>query len=277
VLRLFRPHVVAGNWKMHKGVGEAESFVRQLEDRLEEPSRRDLIEEDLLEVVIYPTALCVHSCLISRSSDLIQVGAQNGHWEIKGAYTGEVSIGSFAEEGCGYILIGHSERRSLFGETDQDVRRKVEAVMGTGAKAMVCVGELLSEREEGRTFQVVGSQVRSAVNGLPEEFVSKRLTIAYEPVWAIGTGRTASASDAQEVCAHIRGILKEIFGPQVANGVRILYGGSVKRDNTFDILKEPDVDGLLVGGASLEVDSFLGIVDEAIRAMGAKGLKGPIK
>ncbi|MCX7828284.1 MAG: triose-phosphate isomerase [Thermanaerothrix sp.] len=266
---MLRPHIVAGNWKMHKGIEEAESFIRGLGRALEEPERNNLLEEDLLEVLIYPTALCIHSCLISRSTEMIKVGAQNGHWEEKGAYTGEISISTLIKEGSDYILIGHSERRNLFGETDDQVAKKVASVETFGGRAMLCVGELLSQRESGETFIVVRSQVEQALRGRSSAFVAQRLAIAYEPVWAIGTGKTASAQDAQEVCSYIREVVRSIM-PDAADSVRVLYGGSVKVDNTFDILKERDIDGLLVGGASLDLEGFLGIIDEARRAMASK-------
>jgi triosephosphate isomerase len=270
---MLRPHIVAGNWKMHKGVEEAEAFVRGLERALDAPDRSglvELLEENLLEVLLYPTALCIHSCLISRSTEMVKIGAQNGHWEEKGAYTGEISISSFIREGCDYILIGHSERRTLFGETDEQVAKKVASVEALGGKAMVCVGELLSQRESGETFNVVRSQVEQALGGRSSDFVAQRLAIAYEPVWAIGTGKTASAQDAQEVCSYIREVVRSLM-PNAADSVRVLYGGSVKVDNTFDILKERDIDGLLVGGASLDLEGFTGILNEAHRAMAAKG------
>jgi triosephosphate isomerase len=193
----------------------------------------------------------------------IQLAAQNVHPEPQGAFTGEVSAAMLAEAGCRHVIVGHSERRQLFGETDEGVRRKVGAVLAAGMRPVVCVGETLAERDAGRTLEVVGRQVRGGLAGLPATAVAA-LTVAYEPVWAIGTGKTATTAQAQEVHAAIRALLRELAGG-VADQVRIQYGGSVKPDNAAELMSQPDVDGALVGGASLKASDFSQIVKGAIR------------
>jgi triosephosphate isomerase len=193
----------------------------------------------------------------------VELAAQNVHFEKQGAFTGEVSAPMLAEVGCHHAIVGHSERRQLFGETDETVRKKVGALLAVGIRPIVCVGETLAEREAGRTLEVVDRQVRAALSGLPAEPVAA-LTIAYEPVWAIGTGKTASTAQAQEVHAAIRKLLRELAGG-AADAVRIQYGGSVKPENAAELMAQPDVDGALVGGASLKAQDFSQIVKGAIR------------
>jgi triosephosphate isomerase len=184
------------------------------------------------------------------------------HQESEGAYTGEISPDMLIDVGCLYVILGHSERRQYFGETDREVNVKVFAALNKGLIPIVCVGESLSERESGHTEQVVAGQVRGSLAGL-DPLVAPKILVAYEPVWAIGTGRTASAADAQQVNGFIRGLLEEMFGPEAARRIRILYGGSVKPDNAAGLMRQPDIDGALVGGASLDADSFAGIIRAA--------------
>jgi triosephosphate isomerase len=193
------------------------------------------------------------------SGSLIQLFAQNCHEAASGAFTGEVSAPMLKEVGCDGVILGHSERRQFFGETDEGVAKKVRAALGAGLHAIVCVGETLSEREANRTWEVVSRQVRGALGGL-DAAAWKSVTLAYEPVWAIGTGRTATTAQAQEVHALIRGLVRELASAQVAEAVRIQYGGSVKPENAAELMAQPDVDGALVGGASLKVDDFARIV-----------------
>jgi triosephosphate isomerase len=192
----------------------------------------------------------------------VELAAQDVHWEKQGAFTGEVSAWMLADVACAHCIVGHSERRQLFGETDEAVRKKVGALLGAGIRPIVCVGETLAEREAGRTIEVVERQVRAALDGLGAQVSA--MTIAYEPVWAIGTGKTATSAQAQEVHAAIRKIVRELSGPG-ADAVRIQYGGSVKPDNAAELMSQPDVDGALVGGASLKAADFAAIVKGALR------------
>jgi triosephosphate isomerase len=251
-----RRKFVCGNWKMHKSVAEALAFVKELEPLLGDARGR-------VQVAIAPPFTAIHPAARAATGTSIEIAAQDVHWEAKGAFTGEVSATMLAEAGCQHGIVGHSERRQLFGETDETVRKKVAALLATHVQPIVCVGETLAEREAGRTLEVVGRQVRGALAGLSPQQL-ERLTLAYEPVWAIGTGRTATTAQAQEVHAAIRAILREIGAP-VADGIRIQYGGSVKPENAAELMAQPDVDGALVGGASLEANSFAAIVKGAIR------------
>ena len=249
-----RRPVVAGNWKLNKSVSEAAQTARDLKARL--ASARDC------EVILAPvfTALShVHEALQASG---IGLAAQDVYPEDQGAFTGEVSAPLLKDVGCSYCIVGHSERRHLFGETDEMVKAKVSALLGHELTPILCVGETLKEREAGQTMPVVLAHISAATAELaPEE--ASRLLIAYEPVWAIGTGRTASPEDAQEVHAAIRNQLEKSHGPQVARGLRILYGGSVKPANAAELMSQTDIDGALVGGASLNAESFAAIVQAA--------------
>jgi triosephosphate isomerase len=244
-----RRKFVCGNWKMHKTSAEAVVLVRELRQRL----------NTQIQVAVAPpfTALSrVKEALVGSS---IQIFAQNCHPEKQGAFTGEVSAPMLKELGCDGVILGHSERRQYFGETDEGVNRKLKAVLEAQLHPVVCVGETLEEREGNRTWEVVSRQVRGAFAGISGEQIG-RCTLAYEPVWAIGTGKVATTAQAQEVHGQIRGLLRELGGAQVADAVRIQYGGSVKPDNATDLLSQPDIDGALVGGASLKADDFAKIV-----------------
>lgn len=246
-----RKPVIAGNWKMFKTVSEALTFVRGI--------RQATVGLGYAEVVLCPpfTALALMSEGLRGSG--ISLGAQDVFWEDKGAFTGEISPVMLKDAGCSYVIVGHSERRQYFGETDEKVNRKVKAVLGHGLTPIMCVGETLDEREAGVTEKIVRAQTTAGLAGLAPEQVAG-MVIAYEPVWAIGTGRTASDEDAQSVIAYIRDIVREQCGETAAGNVRILYGGSVKPENTAGLMSKRDIDGALVGGASLEVKSFTEII-----------------
>ncbi|MFM8320471.1 MAG: triose-phosphate isomerase [Chloroflexota bacterium] len=252
-----RKPLVAGNWKMFKTVAEARLLVSELVPALQG------IEG--VEKVICPpfTALLAVAALLEGTE--IGLGAQNMHWELSGAYTGEVAPPMLAEL-CHYVILGHSERRTYFGETDETVNRKVQAALAHGLTPIVCVGETLAENEAGRTAEVVSRQVRLALQGL-DAGAAGAVVIAYEPVWAIGTGRASTAAGASAVIRQdIRGPLKEMFGEGVAQGARVLYGGSVNAKNAGEYFSDAEIDGALVGGASLKTADFAQIVQAAARA-----------
>ncbi|SMC41112.1 triose-phosphate isomerase [Sporomusa malonica] len=246
-----RKPIIAGNWKMHKTAKEGVTLVQEIN------ALTNAVEG--VEIVICPpfTALAATAGAVAGTN--IGLGAQNMHWEDKGAFTGEIAPGMLKDIGCTHVIIGHSERRQYFAETDQTVNNKVKAAFKAGLAPIMCVGETLAEREANATEKVVGVQVKGGMDGLTAEQVAS-LVIAYEPVWAIGTGRTASAEDANAVCAFIRSTVANMFGQTAADQVRIQYGGSVKPDNVVELMAKPDIDGALVGGASLEADSFSKLV-----------------
>lgn len=244
--------IIAGNWKMYKTTGEARAFVEALIPKVQGVRG--------VEVVICPPFTALGEALEAVRGSLIRVGAQNMHWADQGAYTGEVAPGMLKDLGCTYVILGHSERREYFGERDEEIGKKLQAALKHGLRPILCVGETLEQRERGGTQAVVEKQLRGALQGLDGESLSP-LVIAYEPVWAIGTGRTASAADAEETIAFLRETLAAIGGRALAQKVPILYGGSVKPDNIKELMAQPNIDGALVGGASLEVDSFAAIVN----------------
>ncbi len=243
--------LVAGNWKMHLTVAEARELVFAMS--------RSLNEVRGVEKVLCPpfTALLAVAALLKGTD--IGLGAQNMHWEEQGAFTGEIAPG-MVKEFCEYVILGHSERRKYFGETDETVNRKVHAAQAHDLTPIVCVGETLKENEAGRTAEVVSRQVREGLKGLDAAFAA-RVVVAYEPVWAIGTGRAATGPDANRVVAEvIRPTLAEMFGEETARAVRVLYGGSVKAGNAAEFFTQPQIDGALVGGASLKPEEFVQIV-----------------
>ena len=251
-----RQKFVCGNWKMHKTIAETAALVRELRAALGDVAGK-------VQVAVAPPFTSLAAAVEAARGSTIEVAAQDVHWEKQGAFTGEVSAAMLADVGCQHGIVGHSERRQLFGETDEAVRKKVGALLAAGVRPIVCVGETLAEREAGRTVEVVDRQVRQGLAGLSVEELG-RITIAYEPVWAIGTGKTASAAQAQEVHAAIREMLRDIGAP-VADQIRVQYGGSVKPDNAAELMAQPDVDGALVGGASLKAADFVAIVKGALR------------
>ncbi len=246
---------ICGNWKMHKDLAGAVTLVKGLLVAI------DAACYEKVDVGVAPSF--VHLAPVSRllSGTPVLVGAQDVFWEREGAYTGEVSPAMLRDLGCSFCIVGHSERRAYFGETDGSVNRKVKALLDAGITPIVCVGETLEERESGRVFDVVKGQLAGALEDVDLDDPGM-LVIAYEPVWAIGTGKVATPSAAQEVHAFIRETLSGLYGG-LAEGVRILYGGSVKPDNIAGLMEQPDIDGALVGGASLKVESFAGIVKKA--------------
>jgi len=243
--------LIAGNWKMHKTVSESLEFVKRLKTMLPEGLNRD--------IVIAPPFTALRSVAEETRGTVIRTAAQNLHWEEKGAFTGEISAGMIADCGCQYVIIGHSERRMLFGETDEVIRRKIRAALNAGLKPIVCIGETLAEREAGETFTVIERQLKEGLKNLSIGDI-RQTVLAYEPVWAIGTGRTASPEQAEDAHAFIRKILAESFEKTSADESPILYGGSVHAGNIDSLMARPDVNGVLVGSASLEVESFARII-----------------
>jgi triosephosphate isomerase (TIM) len=244
-----RKPVIAGNWKMHKTVGEARSLAQAVKSGAGDASH--------CQVVLAPTFTALSTVAAELSGSSIILAAQNVYWESKGAFTGEISVSMLEDAGCHMVILGHSERRQYFGETDETVNRRVRAVLKSSLSAIVCIGETLAERESGRHHDTVTQQL-AGLDGLTGQDLL-RIILAYEPVWAIGTGRTASPEIAQEMHGLIRDRLSEKFGKEAQN-VRILYGGSVKPDNIDELMRQPDIDGALVGGACLEAESFLRII-----------------
>lgn len=245
-----RTPILAGNWKMHMTASEAEDFVARLLPLVKDPEG--------VEIVLAPPFTALERVGRALSGSPVALAAQNVHPEEKGAFTGEVSPGMLADLGCRYGIVGHSERRTLYGEGDELIAAKAEALLRHGLRPIVCVGESLAQRETGQTFAVVGAQIQESLARVPAER-AREVVVAYEPVWAIGTGRTATPEMAQEVHAMIRERLREHFGAAGLD-MRIQYGGSVKPDNAAELMAQQDVDGALVGGASLEAESFARIV-----------------
>ncbi|MEA3346158.1 MAG: triose-phosphate isomerase [Chloroflexota bacterium] len=246
-----RKPLIAGNWKMNKTVVQATELVEGLLEGVDQPQDR--------EVLVCPPFTALHAVGQLVEGSPIMLGAQNLYPQDSGAYTGEVSSPMLLEVGCSYVILGHSERRGYFGEEDEFINQKIKAALGAGLKAILCVGESREQREAGQADRVVSGQVRSCLADLTPEDMAQ-VVIAYEPIWAIGTGLTAEPEDAQEMHASIRSLLSELFDEQVAGATRILYGGSVKPWNVDDLMAQPDIDGGLVGGASLEAESFLRII-----------------
>ncbi len=248
---------IAGNWKMHKIIPEAVETVKALAG-----ASSELTEAEVVVIPPY-TMLSEVKKVIEGSS--VGLGAQNVFWEEKGAFTGEISPSMLKDAGCQYVTIGHSERRQYFGETNETVNKKIKAALAHELTPIMCIGESLEEREKGKTIDKVETQINSGLEGLGKEEI-RRIVVAYEPIWAIGTGVTATPSQAEEVHSFIREKLAEKYGNEIASYAIILYGGSVKPDNTYSLLKENNINGALVGGASLEADSFIQITKEAIKA-----------
>ncbi len=250
-----RRPLLSGNWKMHQNHFEAIQFVQKFAYLIGKDELADV------DVSLHPPFTDIRSVQTVLESDKLgyALGAQHCHWEDKGAFTGEVSPAFLEKLGVDYVICGHSERRELFGETDEMVNRKVRAIIAHAMTPILCCGETLDERESGRTEGKVLGQIRAGLAGVTAEQVAA-MVIAYEPIWAIGTGRTATSADAQEMCAAIRACVAELYGASTAAGVRIQYGGSVKSGNIAELIDQPDIDGALVGGASLDPDEFAKIV-----------------
>lgn len=242
---------IAGNWKMNKTVAEAIDLVKQL--------KASLSGIEGVEVAVAPPFTALSAVRKEAEGSPIQLAAQNLFWEEKGAFTGEIAPLMLKEVGCHYVILGHSERRQFFGETDETVNRKVRATLNQVLKVIFCIGETLKEREEGRTFAVIERQVTGGLKGIGKEEM-KNIVIAYEPVWAIGTGKTATPEQAEEVHRFIRKKLVELYSKEIAEGVRIQYGGSVTPENIKGLMGQENIDGALVGGASLKSETFSKIV-----------------
>ncbi|GFN22719.1 MAG: triose-phosphate isomerase [Thermoanaerobacteraceae bacterium] len=248
-----RRPIIAGNWKMHKTSAEARRLITDL---------KQLVGGAQVEVVVCPPFTALAAAVAAAAGSNISVGAQDIFWEDEGAYTGEISGPMLKELGCRYCIIGHSERRQYFGETNATVKKKVQAAFRSELTPIVCVGETLAEREAGQTLEVCRRQVEEGLGDLTPEQVA-RLVVAYEPVWAIGTGKNATGEDAQEAIGYIRERLAAMYGREAADKCRIQYGGSVKPENIAEFMARPDIDGALVGGASLDPISFAAIVNTA--------------
>jgi triosephosphate isomerase len=253
-----RKTIIAGNWKMYKTIGQAIELANGLKRELFK------IEPENMDIVICPVfaALSEVSEVISESN--IKLGAQDIYWEDEGAFTGEVSAPMIKDAGCSFVIIGHSERRQYFHETNESVNKKVKAALKHGLTPIMCVGETLAEREKDKTFDVLKDHVNNGLSGLTSQEALK-IVIAYEPVWAIGTGKTATPAQAQEAQKYIRDLLIKLYNKDTASSIRIQYGGSVKPENIEEIMMQPDVDGALVGGASLKVESFSEIIKKAYK------------
>lgn len=250
-----RTPIIAGNWKLFKKSKDAIDFVTKLIPLVQETSN--------VEIIIAPVFTVLSTVKQAIAGTNIMLSAQDCFWEEEGAFTGEISPGMLVDAGCSHVIIGHSERRQYFGETDETVNRKIKAAVSLGLTVLFCIGEMLSEREADKTFDVLRSQVEKGLTGLTPNELAK-IVIAYEPVWAIGTGKTATDEQAQEAHAFIRKVVVERYGRQVADTIRILYGGSVKPENIKGLMTQPDIDGALVGGASLKADSFGAIINYGV-------------
>jgi triosephosphate isomerase len=245
---------ICGNWKMHNAIEPSLALVDDIRPRVEGLGS--------VEVGVAPPFTALHAVKKRIEGSRIRLAAQNCHFERSGAFTGEVSVEMLRDVGCDYVLVGHSERRQLFGETDEGVKKKVEAILEGGLRAIVAIGETLDERDAGRTLPVVLGQLDAALSGLEARHLAD-VVVAYEPVWAIGTGRTATPEQAQEVHAALRSRLSERFGAEAAGGLRLQYGGSMKPGNAAELLAQADIDGGLIGGAALKAGDFAAICEAA--------------
>jgi len=250
-----RKPIIAGNWKLNKNIKEAVDLVGEIKAKCAGLNKVD--------IVVCPVFTALSKVSEALKGSNIGVGAQDLYWQESGAFTGEVSATLLKDAGCQYVIIGHSERRQFFGETNVTVNNKIKAALAQGLTPIVCVGENLQERESGKTFDVIKDHVENSLKGFSAQELQK-MVLAYEPVWAIGTGKTATPAQAQEVHAFIRKRLEALHNKAVAESIRIQYGGSVKAENAKELLSQPDIDGALVGGASLKADSFLGIINGAL-------------
>jgi triosephosphate isomerase len=246
-----RKPFIAGNWKMNTDSASAVALAAGL--------AKELSSVDTVDVAVCPPFVYLQSVAAALSASNVALGSQNIYFEEKGAFTGEISCAMLKDTSCAYAIIGHSERRHVMGETDAMINKKISAAISGGLLPIFCVGELLEDRQGGTTNEVVASQIKNGLEGICAESV-QAVTVAYEPVWAIGTGLTATPEQAQEVHAMIRGLLAELYGNEIAQAIRIQYGGSAKPSNTAELMAQPDVDGLLVGGASLKVEDFAAMV-----------------
>ncbi|MFJ7470552.1 triose-phosphate isomerase [Peribacillus frigoritolerans] len=247
-----RKPIIAGNWKMNKTLSEATAFLEEVSNLIP--------KQDVIDTVVCAPALFLDQLVQAAKGTDVKIGAQNMHFEESGAFTGEISPIALADLGVSYVILGHSERREMFNETDEAVNKKAHAAFAHGLTPIVCCGETLEQREAGETNDFVGSQIEKGLAGFSDDQL-KQAVIAYEPIWAIGTGKSSSAQDANEVCAHIRSVVADKFSNEAAAAIRIQYGGSVKPENIKEYMAQPDIDGALVGGASLKSDSFLQLLE----------------
>ena len=247
-----RKPIIAGNWKMNKTLSDATAFLEEVSNLIP--------KQDVIDTVVCAPALFLDQLVQAAKGTDVKIGAQNMHFEESGAFTGEISPISLADLGVSYVILGHSERREMFNETDEAVNKKAHAAFAHGLTPIVCCGETLEQREAGETNDFVGSQIEKGLAGLSDDQL-KQAVIAYEPIWAIGTGKSSSAQDANEVCSHIRSVVADKFSNEAAAAIRIQYGGSVKPENIKEYMAQPDIDGALVGGASLKTDSFLQLLE----------------
>ncbi|CAH0235453.1 Triosephosphate isomerase [Peribacillus sp. Bi96] len=247
-----RKPIIAGNWKMNKTLSESTAFIEEVSNLIP--------KQDLIDTVVCSPALFLDQLVQAAKGTDVKIGAQNMHFEESGAFTGEISPIALTDLGVSYVILGHSERREMFNETDEAVNKKAHAAFAHGLTPIVCCGETLEQREAGETNEFVGSQIEKGLAGLSNEQL-KQAVIAYEPIWAIGTGKSSSAQDANEVCAHIRSVVADKFSNEAAAAIRIQYGGSVKPENIKEYMSQPDIDGALVGGASLKTVSFLQLLE----------------
>ena len=256
-LKMGRKVIIAGNWKMNKTAAEGAALVEALKPLVAD------VSPDVAEIVVCPPFTTIAAAAAAARGSAVKVGAQNIHWAENGAFTGEISGAMLNELGVEYVIIGHSERRQYFGETDATVNARIKAALKAGLKPIVCVGELLEDREAGNTEKVIGTQLAGGLAGLTGEDM-KKIVIAYEPVWAIGTGRTATPEVAELTHNFIRCTLNDMFGREIGEGVRIQYGGSMKPENAAELVARPNIDGGLIGGAALKAESFSALIHNAI-------------
>lgn len=263
-----RKKIIAGNWKMNNDAVTSSEFINNMNAWFALPEGKRAvraIEAGEVELVVAPPFTSIGAAASARkNAEWISIAAQNAFYEPKGAYTGEISLSMLWEAGCKYVILGHSERRHIFGESLELLQKKLLAALETQILPIFCVGELLEERESGAMEKVLQKQLEGAWDALTSDVLADMVVIAYEPVWAIGTGRTAENEDADDACAYIRSLVDDKFGPAAAEKVKILYGGSVKPENSAGILAQPNIDGLLIGGASLNSESFCAIVASAL-------------
>ena len=252
--RRYRKTIIAGNWKMNKTLTETKAFAEEFKPMLNRPRWCD--------VVLCVPYVNVQAAIRLFKDSKVSIAAENCHYESSGAYTGEVSAEMLKDIGVKYVIIGHSERRQYYNETDFTVNKKVRAALEAGLRPIVCVGESLEQRELGVTMELIAYQVKCALSGVSAEKV-RHVVFAYEPIWAIGTGKTATSQEAQDVCEFIRSIIRKLYGARVARAVTIQYGGSMNPKNAYELLGQPDVDGGLIGGASLKPDQFMEIINAA--------------
>ena len=262
-----RTKMIAGNWKMNHNRQTAKAFIEAMEEWFGKDaagkSAASAVSSGKIEVVVAPPFTLMERVDAARKTDLIQLSAQNVYFERKGAFTGEISLPMLEEAGCKYVIIGHSERRHVFNESDEELKRKLIATLESRVLPIFCVGELLEERQAGKMEKVLKAQLDAAWASLTSDVVGEMLVVAYEPVWAIGTGQTASDSDAEDACDYIRTLAFDKFGTSACESLRILYGGSVKPENSKSLMQQPNIDGLLIGGASLEAETFKAIISKS--------------